>query len=309
MLQTRVLWSLTRYFGLLTLLFTAVLLIPGIGEGIFATPGQFVERLIGLVKPLPELWRVILPTVFMLTVLVALSRLGFSGDVKIWRAAGTSSWPFAGATAVFGACLGAMMMGPLWTFSQPEAANLSSTAQSHYLASDGHTWSAVPNVGSTMQAGYMVLHGTENAVLRAQVTDPLDKGGALSLGPGWIARGDVVTPFSTLELTRSHGETPRQWIQGTGWDNLAYRLSYPVLLVGLGLLMLPIALSIDGQRLTVIKIVGASLLALNTLFVLLMTDAMAKAGLWSEVLFYPVRAAIVLVIGLLALLLVEERTA
>lgn len=160
-----------------------------------------------------------------------------------------------------------------------------------------------------MQAGYMVLHGTENAVLRAQITDPLDKGGALSLGPGWIARGDVVTPFSTLELTRSHGETPRQWIQGTGWDNLAYRLSYPVLLVGLGLLMLPIALSIDGQRLTVIKIVGASLLALNTLFVLLMTDAMAKAGLWSEVLFYPVRAAIVLVIGLLALLLVEERTA
>jgi hypothetical protein len=68
-------------------------------------------------------------------------------------------------------------------------------------------------------------------------------------------------------------------------------------------------MSIDGHRLTLVKIVAGCLLALNALFILLMTDAMAKAGFWSELLFFPVRALVVLAIGLLALLLVEERAA
>ena len=99
-----------------------------------------------------------------------------------------------------------------------------------------------------------------------------------------------------------------QIVIGSATD-LAYRLSYPILLIGVGLLILPLALSIDGQRLTLVKITATCLLALNTLFLLLMTDAMAQANLWDGVLFYPLRAIAVLACGLLAILLSEERAA
>ena len=100
MLQTRVLWSLTRYFGLLTLVFTAIMLIPGISEGIFATPEAWSVRLKRLFVPLLELWLALLPTVFMLSVLATFSRLNLNGDIKIWRAAGASAWPFALTTTL-----------------------------------------------------------------------------------------------------------------------------------------------------------------------------------------------------------------
>ena len=127
-----------------------------------------------------------------------------------------------------------------------------------------------------------------------------------TIGPGWISDDQDLTRFTALALNRL---APFPTSGRTRAAELAYRLSYPVLLVGLGLLMLPLALSIDGQRLTLVKIVGACLLALNTLFALLTTDAMAQSVLWDGRVFYPLRAVAVTAAGILALLLVEERTA
>lgn len=305
MLQKRVLWSLTRYFGLLTLLFTAILLIPSISEGIFATPQPLADQLKYLMEPLPELWLIILPTVFMLAVLIAFSRLGFTGDLKIWRAAGTSGWPFALATALFGIFLGGLMTGPLWQFTQPEDADYAAAAPSHYVAPDGSSWTRLAH---PIGQNEIVLYGDENGVLQAQIISAPNRR-ELLLGPGWIAQAGAITTFQTMNLTRHPDHNLRSPDQGANRNSLAYRLSYPVLLVGLGLLMLPLAMSIDGHRLTLVKIVAGCLLALNALFILLMTDAMAKAGFWSELLFFPARALVVLAIGLLALLLVEERAA
>ena len=81
---------------------------------------------------------------------------------------------------------------------------------------------------------------------------------------------------------------------------LGYRLSYPALVIGLSLLILPLALSIDGNRWTLLKIAAGCLLALNILFVLLMTDAMVRAGFWDETWFFPLRGAMALGLGLLA---------
>ena len=140
--------------------------------------------------------------------------------------------------------------------------------------------------------------------------DGFSNNGTLQLREGWIADQGGVTPFPTLSLSpaaTNPAVAPTLRIINT--QDLAYRLTYPIVLVGLGLLMLPLALSIDGQRLTLVKITGACLLALNALFVVLMTDAMARAGIWAESPFFILRAALVLITGLLALLLVEERAA
>ena len=308
MLRKRVLWSLTGYFSLLTLVFTAIMLIPSVSEGIFATPEPFFSQLQELIEPLPELWLALLPTVFMLSVLATFSRLNLSGDIKIWRSAGSSAWPFAVSTALFGLLLGAIMTGLLWPWSQPEDAANQIQRSLTFETEDGSQWSFI---GQTLgeQGQSLYLFDDKGGMVQG-LYDGFSNNGTLQLREGWIAGQSGVTPFPTLSLSPAATNpaiAPTLRIINT--QDLTYRLTYPIVLVGLGLLMLPLALSIDGQRLTLVKITGACLLALNALFVLLMTDAMARAGIWAESPFFILRAALVLIAGLLALLLVEERAA
>lgn len=308
MLQTRVLWSLTRYFGLLTLVFTTIMLIPSVSEGIFATPETWLVRLRRLFAPLPGLWLALLPTVFMLSVLATFSRLNLNGDIKIWRAAGASAWPFALTTTLYGLLLGTLMVGPLWSLSQPEDASEPTVNERVFLASDGVEWTMADRL-TTEMGEELILISRPDGVLRGVLGKPISEGG-LNLTSGWIAHEGLATSFTDLRLSRASADPMRASLTDGLWrKNLAYRLSYPVVLIGLGLLILPLALSIDGQRFTLIKITGACLLALNALFVLLITDALAKAGIWDEGPFYGLRALIVVTFGLLALALVEERAA
>jgi len=307
-LQTRVLWSLTRYFGLLTLVFTAIMLIPGISEGIFATPEAWSVRLKRLFVPLPELWLALLPTVFMLSVLATFSRLNLNGDIKIWRAAGASAWPFALTTTLYGLLLGTLMVGPLWPLSQPVDASKPSIDERVFLTPDGVEW-MVTDTLTTETGEEFILISKPDGVLRGVQSNP-DNDGGLFLTSGWMTDNGLVTSVTDLRLSPASGDSMHALPTDGQWrEDLAYRLSYPVVLIGLGLLMLPLALSIDGQRFTLIKITGACLLALNALFVLLITDALARAGIWDEGPFFGLRALIAVAIGLLALALVEERAA
>ena len=305
MLEKRVFGSLARYFGLLAVVFTVMMLIPGITEGIFATPASLLERTKQLLEPLPELWLLLMPTVLMVGVLLTFSRLSIKGEIRIWRTAGASVWPFALTTGIFGALLGVIMTGPFWHFTQPKDA-FSSTQPTAitYQTADGTLWMlADRKTGSTSER--LHLFSPSGQVLQAEPPQSLDAP-QITIGPGWISDDQGLSQFTALALNRL---APSPTNGSSRAAELAYRLSYPALLVGLGLLMLPLALSIDGQRLTLVKIVGACLLALNTLFALLTTDAMAQAGLWDGRVFYPLRAVAVTAVGILALLLVEERAA
>lgn len=307
MQQTRVIWSLTRYFGLLTLVFTAIMLISGISEDILATPDRWFERLNRLLEPLPGLWLALLPTVFMLSVLATFSRLNLSGDIRIWRTAGSSAWPFAVSTALFGLVLGLLMIGPLWPWSQPVDVPNAHHNDQVFVTGEGVEWTLATT--QIVDAGNQLtlLNGQDN-VLRGIQDDLTDRDGTIRLSGGWLAmQGDVRT-FDTLVLSPKPVVPALAPLADRVWgEDVAYRLAYPIVLIGLGLLMLPLALSIDGQRFTLIKITGACLLALNALFVLLMTDALARAGIWDETPFFSLRAIIILAIGLLALILIEER--
>ena len=311
LLQLRVLRSLARYFGLLALIFTVMMLIPSANEGIFATPAGVVDQIRKVMEPLPALWLILLPTAFMVTVLLTFSRLSLKGEVRIWRAAGVSVWPFARVIGLAGAVLGLLMTGVFWQYTQPEDDfTRPKMAVTTFQASDGSRWMAaepVAAVASETQVLLLVSALGDGAVLRTRIVDA-PTGNTLRTGPGWLSDGDDLYRFDSLDLTVLEGTVSGD---GAWWRSsaLAYRAAYPVLLIGLGLLMLPLALSIDGQRLTLVKIVGACLLALNTLFALLMTDAMAQAGLWAGWLFYPLRATGLLALGVLLVLLTEERTA
>ena len=76
------------------------------------------------VAPLPGLWLILLPTALMLTVLIAISRLNLRGEIRQWRAAGASVWPFALSTALVALLIAGLMAGPFWTWTQPEGATL-----------------------------------------------------------------------------------------------------------------------------------------------------------------------------------------
>ena len=320
MLQKRVFGSLARYFSLLALIFTSMMLIPGVSEGTFATPSGFAALLSKLFEPLPHLWLTLLPTVFMVSVLLAFSRLSLKGEVKIWRSAGASAWPFVRVTSVFGLALGALMTGLLWPLTQPESGAAGGGSIDSYETRDGTIWmrtqapllSDAQTKAQFISVGGQVLQGT---LTLPEGTANLANTKPLELRSGWISDGSTIATFERLILDPSSGDTLSpatlaigQIVNGSATD-LAYRLSYPILLIGVGLLILPLALSIDGQRLTLVKITATCLLALNTLFLLLMTDAMAQANLWDGVLFYPLRAIAVLACGLLAILLFEERAA
>ena len=309
MQQTRVIGSLTRYFGLLTLVFTAIMLISGISEDILATPDTWLERLTRLLEPLPGLWLALLPTVFMLSVLATFSRLNLSGDLRIWRTAGSSAWPFARSTALYGLILGLLMIGPLWPWSQPVDA-LSAASDEAVFVTDGDVEWTLAYTQSTDAGNRLTLFNGRDNVLRGLESDLSTNDGVIHLSSGWLVMQGEVRTFETLALS-PHPVVPALTPRTDSlWPaDLAYRLGYPIVLIGLGLLMLPLALSIDGQRHTLIKITGACLLALNALFVLLMTDALARAGIWHEGPFFSLRAIIILAVGLLALVLIEERTA
>ena len=289
------------------------MLIPSVNEGIFATPAGMVDQVKQVLEPLPALWLALLPTTFMVTVLLTFSRLSLKGEVRIWRAAGVSVWPFARVIGLAGAALGLLMTGVLWRYTQPEDATLSpKMAASTFQTPDGSRWRSTEPVAkaSTDPATQVLLlmsASGDGNVLRASIAD-VPSGDTIRTGAGWFSDGDDLHRFDALDLRRVDGMTGAA---GAWWRSsaLAYRAAYPLLLMGLGLLMLPLALSIDGQRLTLVKIVGACLLALNTLFALLMTDAMAQAGLWEGWLFYPLRAIVLFALGVLLILLIEERTA
>lgn len=308
MLQRRLLWSLLGYFSLLVVIFTAIMLIPGLGLAMSSSSVGLGAMLRQLVAPLPALWMTLLPTVFMLTVLVTFSRLSLSGEVRIWRAAGTSVWPFARATALLGLIFGATITGPFWQIAQPKGVPNLPSEGGIYISDGPETWLSAP---STAPAAGQRIHLFNKAgdVIEAIVLAPIE-GDALRLGQGWQSDGSAVTPFDTLSLTVELASPVESTTASViNLQGLAVRLSYPVLLAAVGLLMLPLALSIDGQRFTVLKITAACLLALNALFLLLMTDALAEAGLWDERLFFPLRAGLVLAFAGLLLLLTEERAA
>ena len=91
------------------------MLVPALMEGLNARSDGLSTWLRGVFTPLPGLWLILLPTALMLTVLIAISRLNLRGEIRQWRAAGASVWPFALATALIALLIAGLMTGPFWT--------------------------------------------------------------------------------------------------------------------------------------------------------------------------------------------------
>ena len=156
------------------------------------------------------------------------------------------------------------------------------------------------------------MHADGTIVLQdAQVTgDPAGEAGPARPQPVRLTPQPGATGQNAQNGTDAANSTQnRSQSQTRVFAGLGYRLSYPALVIGLSLLILPLALSIDGNRWTLLKIAAGCLLALNILFLLLMTDALVRAGFWEESWFFPLRGAMALGLGLLVLTLFEERAA
>ena len=301
MLLKRLLQSLAGYFLAVAAVLSVIMIVPGLAGALGQEGASWPDRLLALVEPLPDLWRLLLPMALMLTVLIAFSRLSLRGEVKVWRSVGTSAWPFARAVALVGLMLSALITGPFWTMTQPTDASSSSSAPAVLTferADDGSTW-------KTNELGAdLVLFGGNEAILLADAFEQAPDGGLHLVDARLIVAGET-EPLGDISLRQVNLSAASP----SSVFSLTYRLTYPLLVIGLGLIMLPLALSIDGQRWTVFKIVGGCLLALNILFLLLMSDALVRANFWDSTLFFSGRAALALCIGLLLILIFEERSA
>ena len=339
MLTRRLLRVLTGYAAAVALVLSAIMLVPTLMEGL-NDPHEgsrgFLHRVFA---PLPSLWLTLLPTALMLTVLIAISRLNLRGEIRQWQAAGVSVWPFALSTALIALLIAGLMAGPFWTWTQPKGAVLVEAVNTgpHFIDEHGELWAlpvsataaqsdgpsagaviglfSLPQARRTLTGKVAAMHADGTIVLRdAQVTANLTRetltretGPArprpvrLTPQPG-VTGQTAPTGADETNSTQSQGQT-------RVFAGLGYRLSYPALVIGLSLLILPLALSVDGNRWTLLKIAGGCLLALNILFVLLMTDALVRAGFWDESWFFPLRGAMALGLGLLVLTLFEERVA
>lgn len=319
MLLQRLLLSISGYFLSVAALLSVIMVVPGLPDALGQDETRWDQRLRQVVAPLPELWRILLPLALMLTVLVAFSRLSLRGEVKVWRSVGTSAWPFARAVALVGLVLGALIVGPLWSLTKPdldEPAHRSATTWKDQ--DDGSLWFTAASADLRLGA-HLVLFEQSNlstGVIRYGRISAVD-GAQISLENGWWQHqpgdGGLDTQPVAEDGTPHSGAKVFIRLEDeatiAAFEGLAYRLSYPVLVVGLALIMLPLALSIDGQRWTVLKIVGGCLLALNLLFLLLMSDALARANFWESRVFFSGRAGLALCIGLLLILFTEERSA
>lgn len=343
MLVRRLLLLLSGYAVAIGLVLTVIMLVPGLMDSLNARYDGVWTRLLRGFTPLPELWLILLPTALMLTVLIAISRLNLRGEIRQWRAAGASVWPFARATSLLALLIAGLMAGPLWTWTQPEGVAPIALEKSNPLFIDafGEPWTlpipATATASDEPAAGTLIaLFSLPPArrTLTGQIA-AVEADGTILLQPAEVSAdpaGETVAAGETGEagetgarriplvrLTPQPGaaaqtgtdaaSSPRSQSQTRAVGGLGYRLSYPVLVIGLSLLMLPLALSIDGNRWTLLKIAAGCLLALNILFVLLMTDAMVRAGFWDESWFFPLRGAMALGLGLLVLTLFEERAA
>ncbi|HCH99701.1 MAG TPA: hypothetical protein DFJ59_02810 [Alphaproteobacteria bacterium] len=334
MLVRRLLLLLSGYAITVGLVLTAIMLVPALMDSLNARSAGLQAWLSHVFAPLPGLWLILLPTALMLTVLIAISRLNLRGEIRQWRAAGASVWPFALSTALVALLIAGLMAGPFWSWTQPKGAVLAETENTgpHFIDELGELWAlpvsataaqsdepsagaviglfSLPPARRTLTGKVAAVHADGTIVLQdAQVTgDP--------------AGEDVPAPPQPVRLTPQPGATGQNAQNGTdaanstqsqsqtrGVAGLGYRLSYPALVIGLSLLILPLALSIDGNRWTLLKIAAGCLLALNILFLLLMTDALVRAGFWDESWFFPLRGAMALGLGLLVLTLFEERAA
>ena len=326
MLTRRLLRVLTGYAATVALVLSAIMLVPTLMEGLNDPHEEGEDFLHRVFAPLPALWLTLLPTALMISVLIGFSRLSLRGEIRQWRAAGASVWPFALPTSLIAVLIAGLMAGPLWTWTQPEGVIPIAMEKTtpRFIDEHGNLWvlpisataatMAEPSAGAVIvlyslppargalagQVGAVEADGT--ILLReVQVTDGL----ALGIEPTLTLRVWLSPPTGAAEPP----DTDEVTGSSSTFFGLSYRLSYPVLVVGLALLILPLALSIDGNRWTLLKIAAGCLLALNILFVLLMTDALVGAGLWDENWFFPLRGALALGLGLLALILFEERAA
>ena len=301
MLLKRLLQSLAGYFFAVAAVLSVIMIVPGLAGALGQDSASWTDQMLALLKPLPDLWRLLLPMAFMLTVLIAFSRLSLRGEVKVWRAGGASAWPFARAVALAGLVLGALITGPFWTVTQPTNAASSNSVPAVLIferTDDGSIWKT-NEIGTDP-----VLFGDQDAILLADAFEQAPDGGMRLANARLLAAGATETLGDiALRQVKLDAALP------TSMFSLTYRLSYPLLVIGLGLIMLPLALSIDGQRWTVFKIVGGCLLALNVLFLLLMSDALVRASFWDSALFFSGRAVLALCVGLLLILIFEERSA
>lgn len=334
MLTRRLLRVLTGYSAAVALVLSAIMLVPTLMEGLNDPPKESRGFLHRVLAPLPSLWLTLLPTALMLTVLIAVPRLNLRGEIRQWRAAGVSVWPFALSTTLIALLIAGLMAGPFWTWTQPKGAGLVEAVNigPHFIDEHGELWAlpvsataaqsdgpsagaliglfSLPPARRTLTGKVAAVHADGTIVLRdTQVTANLTRETGptrplpVRLTPQSGVTGQTApTGADAANSTQSQGQT-------RVFAGLGYRLSYPALVIGLSLLILPLALSIDGNRWTLLKIAAGCLLALNILFVLLMTDALARAGFWDESWFFPLRGAMALGLGLLVLTLFEERVA
>ena len=337
MLVRRLLLLLSGYAIAVGLVLTAIMLVPGLMEGLNTQSDGLWTWLLGVFTPLPGLWLILLPTALMLTVLIGISRLNLRGEIRQWRAAGASVWPFALATTMIALLIAGLMTGPFWTWTQPEDATLIKVEKSNpgFVDESGDRWalpiSATAAASDEPAAGAMIvlfslpptrrtLTGQVAAVeadgtilLQAARVTTDASANAIETGESGPARTSMVRltpqPGTAGRTSAIAAQVVQSQSQTRAFAGLGYRLSYPALVIGLSLLILPLALSIDGNRWTLLKIAAGCLLALNILFVLLMTDAMVRAGFWDESWFFPLRGAMALGLGLLALTVFEERAA
>ena len=337
MLVRRLLLLLSGYAIAVGLVLTAIMLVPALMEGLNARSDGLSTWLLDVFTPLPGLWLILLPTALMLTVLITISRLNLRGEIRQWRAAGASVWPFALATTLIALLIAGLMTGPFWIWTQPVGAVLIEAEKSNprFIDESGDRWalpipataatSDEPTTGATVAlyslpptrrtlTGQVAAVEADGTILlqAAQVTaDP--SGDTVEAGESGAARTSMVRltpqPGAAGQTGTNATNSAQNQSQTRAFAGLGYRLSYPALVIGLSLLILPLALSIDGNRWTLLKIAAGCLLALNILFVLLMTDAMVRAGFWDESWFFPLRGAMALGLGLLVLTVFEERAA
>lgn len=340
MLVRRLLLLLSGYAIAVGLVLTAIMLVPALMDSLNARSAGLQAWLSHVFAPLPGLWLILLPTALMLTVLIAISRLNLRGEIRQWRAAGASVWPFALSTALVALLIAGLMAGPFWSWTQPKGAVPVETENTspHFIDELGELWAlpvsataaqsdepsagaviglfSLPPAHRTLTGKVAAVHADGTIVLQdAQVTgDPAGEAGPTRPQPvrltpqpgatGQHAQNGTDAANSTQSRSQSQNQSQTRVFAGLG-----YRLSYPALVIGLSLLILPLALSIDGNRWTLLKIAAGCLLALNILFLLLMTDALVRAGFWDESWFFPLRGAMALGLGLLVLTLFEERAA
>ena len=338
MLVRRLLLLLSGYAVAIGLVLTVIMLVPGLLDSLNARYDGVWTRLLRGFTPLPGLWLILLPTALMLTVLIAISRLNLRGEIRQWRAAGASVWPFARATSLIALLIAGLMAGPLWTWTQPEGVAPIALEKPNpvFIDAFGEPWTlpipATATASDEPAAGTLIalfsllparrtLTGQIAAVEAdgtillqdAQITaDPAGEAGPARPQPVRLTPQPGATGQNAQNGTDAANSTQSQsqsQSQTRVFAGLGYRLSYPALVIGLSLLILPLALSIDGNRWTLLKIAAGCLLALNILFLLLMTDALVRAGFWDESWFFPLRGAMALGLGLLVLTLFEERAA